>query len=80
MRYWATWEFYQPGGCVVLMTPGEVNADGYSGYLTNVTINGQIAQQQHCATVVVEHRFFGVSNPKPDLTVASLKLLTLNQC
>jgi hypothetical protein len=29
---------------------------GYTGYLTNVTINGQIAQQHNCATVVIEHR------------------------
>ena len=29
-RYWATWEFYDPGGPVILMTPGEVNADGTS--------------------------------------------------
>lgn len=21
-RYWHTWEFYKPGGCVVLSTPG----------------------------------------------------------
>jgi hypothetical protein len=61
------------------MTPGEANAQGYDGYLTNVTINGQIAQQHNCATVVIEHRFFGLSNPKPDLSVSSLSLLTIDQ-
>ncbi|TCD70022.1 hypothetical protein EIP91_005274, partial [Steccherinum ochraceum] len=78
-RYWHTWEFYKPGGPIVLMTPGEANAQPYTGYLTNKTINGQIAQQEHGATVVIEHRFFGLSNPKPDLSAASFKYHTVQQ-
>ena len=27
-RYWMDWEFYQPGGPIVLFTPGEANAAG----------------------------------------------------
>ena len=27
-RYWFTYEFYEPGGPIILMTPGEVAADG----------------------------------------------------
>lgn len=27
-RYWHTWEFYEEGGPIILMTPGETNADG----------------------------------------------------
>jgi hypothetical protein len=42
-------------------------------------INGLIAQQQKGATIVIEHRFFGESNPYPDLTVKSLQLLTIQQ-
>jgi hypothetical protein len=61
------------------MTPGEGNADGYDGYLTNRTINGQIAQQQNCATIVLEHRFYGLSNPYPDLSVKSLRVHTIQQ-
>lgn len=52
---------------------------GYTGYLTNKTVNGQIAQQEHGATIVIEHRFFGLSNPIPDLTDNSLRLLTIQQ-
>ncbi|KAG6910123.1 hypothetical protein DXG01_012882 [Tephrocybe rancida] len=63
-RYWHTYEFYEPG---------------YSGYLTNRTINGLIAQQQNASTVVIEHRFYGFSNPYPDLSVKSLRLHTLEQ-
>ncbi|KAJ7596440.1 serine carboxypeptidase S28-domain-containing protein [Mycena floridula] len=78
-RFWHTWEFYEAGGPIILMTPGEGNADGYSGYLTNITINGRIAQQQNGSTIVIEHRFYGLSNPKPDLSVESLRLHTLQQ-
>lgn len=52
---------------------------GYSGYLTNLTINGLIAQQQNGSTVLVEHRFYGLSNPLPDLSVKSLQLHTIQQ-
>ncbi|KAJ3558317.1 hypothetical protein NM688_g1004 [Phlebia brevispora] len=78
-RYWTTWEFYESGGPIVLFTPGEANAEPYTGYLTNLTINGQIAQQEHAATIVLEHRFFGLSNPHPDLSVQSLQVLNIQQ-
>lgn len=78
-RYWHTWEFYKPGGCIALTTPGEANAQGYDGYLTNRTLNGMIAQQENCATIVLEHRFYGLSNPYPDLTVRSLRVHTIQQ-
>ncbi|EIW78769.1 peptidase S28 [Coniophora puteana RWD-64-598 SS2] len=78
-RYWTSNEYYQTGGPVILMTPGETDADGYEGYLTNGTINGQIAQQENGATVLVEHRFFGYSNPYDNLTSQSLELLTIEQ-
>jgi hypothetical protein len=61
------------------MTPGEGNAAGYTGYLTNMSINGQIAQQHNCAAIIIEHRFFGLSNPKPDLSTDSLRLLNIQQ-
>ncbi|KAI9063967.1 peptidase S28 [Trametes sanguinea] len=78
-RYWHTYEFYEPGGPIILMTPGEVDASGYTAYLTNSTINGRIAQELNGATVVLEHRFFGNSNPYQDLSVKSLGVLTVQQ-
>ena len=45
----------------------------------NRTINGQIAQQQKGATIVLEHRYYGTSNPFPDLSVKSLKYHTIQQ-
>ncbi|KAL0955674.1 hypothetical protein HGRIS_001899 [Hohenbuehelia grisea] len=78
-RYWHTWEFYKPGGPIVLNTPGEFDASGYIGYVTNRTFPGMIAQQENGATIVLEHRFFGLSNPIPDLSAKSLKLHTIQQ-
>lgn len=37
------------------------------------------AQQQNGSTVILEHRFYGLSNPKPDLTVESLQYHTIQQ-
>jgi Serine carboxypeptidase S28. len=48
-------------------------------FLTNRTISGKIAEQQHGATVVLEHRFFGVSNPYLDLSVKSFQVHTIRQ-
>ncbi|EED78379.1 predicted protein [Postia placenta Mad-698-R] len=65
-RYWTTWEFYEPGLEI---------------FLTNQTIVGQIAQQQNGATVMLEHRFYGFSNPYQNfkLWIRFPKGLTLNQ-
>lgn len=52
---------------------------GFYTELLNVTITGQIAQQQSGATIVLEHRFFGLSNPYPNLNETSLVYLTIQQ-
>ncbi|KAL6309641.1 peptidase S28 [Sparassis latifolia] len=78
-RYWFTYEFYEPGGPIILLTPGEINADGYESYLTNDTMNGLIAEQQNGATIVLEHRFYGYSNPYQNLSVQSLQVHTIQQ-
>ncbi|KAF5358904.1 hypothetical protein D9758_004828 [Tetrapyrgos nigripes] len=78
-RFWHTYEFYEPGP-IVLMTPGEANAEPYSGYLTNRTITGTTAQRNNGSVIILEHRFYGLSNPKPDLSGKSLQgLHTLQQ-
>jgi hypothetical protein len=61
------------------MTPGEANAQGFEGYLTNASINGQIAQQQNGTTIITEHRFYGESNPYNNLSVESLQVHTIQQ-
>jgi len=52
---------------------------GYWPYLTNKTLPGMIAQQEGGATIVYEHRFYGLSNPYPDLSVQSFSVHTLEQ-
>ncbi|KAI0310241.1 peptidase S28 [Amylostereum chailletii] len=78
-RYWTTWNYYETGGPIILFTPGELNAETFTGYLTNRTINGQMAQQHNGATIVLEHRFYGQSNPLPDLSVESFQYHTIHQ-
>ncbi|KAJ7589143.1 serine carboxypeptidase S28-domain-containing protein [Mycena floridula] len=78
-RYWHTAEFYQQGGPIIFMNAGEVNAAPYYGYILNVTINGVVAQKYGGAAIVLEHRFFGLSNPYPNLNTESLELLTIHQ-
>lgn len=62
-----------------MTTPGEQAFDGFETYLTDSTINGLIAEQENAATIVLEHRFYGLSNPYSNLSVASLSLHTLEQ-
>ncbi|KAI1784405.1 peptidase S28 [Ganoderma leucocontextum] len=78
-RYYHTYEFYEPGGPIILSTPGEVDASAYTSYLTNATINGRIAQALNGSTIVLEHRFFGASNPYNDLSVESFQVHTVQQ-
>ncbi|EKM56517.1 uncharacterized protein PHACADRAFT_183166 [Phanerochaete carnosa HHB-10118-sp] len=63
-RYWHTWEWYE---------------EGDTGYLGNRSINGQLAQQEHGATIVLEHRYYGLSNPFSDMSDRSLKYHTIQQ-
>lgn len=43
------------------------------------TLNGLIAQANNGTTIVLEHRFFGLSNPIDNLDDDSLQLLTIDQ-
>ena len=59
--------------------PSRPSASAYTPYLTNSTINGRIAQQLNGSTIVLEHRFFGSSNPYGDLSIQSLRVHTVQQ-
>lgn len=45
----------------------------------NRTINGQVAQQEHGATIVIEHRYYGPSNPFSDMSEKNLKYHNIQQ-
>lgn len=44
---------------IVLFNLGQLGQLAYTAYLTNITLNGQIAQQQNGSTIVLEHRYYG---------------------
>ncbi|PPQ79519.1 hypothetical protein CVT25_003401 [Psilocybe cyanescens] len=71
-RFWHTYEFYESG---------KRTDNSYDSWRNECrwTINGLIAQQQNGSAIVLEHRFYGLSNPYPDLTVKSLKVHTIQQ-
>ncbi|KAJ8081302.1 hypothetical protein PM082_007137 [Marasmius tenuissimus] len=79
-RYWHTAEFYEPGGPIILYSPGETNAERSTSRLTNSSVTGYMAQRFNGATVVLEHRFYGFSNPVQDLKGSTLaKYHTIEQ-
>ncbi|KAG9004238.1 hypothetical protein FRB94_002594 [Tulasnella sp. JGI-2019a] len=78
-RYYFSYEFYEPGGPIFFSVPAESSLDNYDGSVTNSSLNGYLAQMNKGAAIVLEHRFFGQSNPYPDLTEESLAVLTVDQ-
>ncbi|KAF9256491.1 hypothetical protein L218DRAFT_1081344 [Marasmius fiardii PR-910] len=79
-RYWHTAEFYETGGPIVLYSPGEADAELYTSSITNATVPGYLAQTFKGSTILLEHRFYGESNPIPDLKGTTLaKYHTIEQ-
>ncbi|KAK8073220.1 hypothetical protein PG994_004119 [Apiospora phragmitis] len=68
-----------PGSPVVIMTPGEVAAAGYTGYLTEKALTGMYAKAVDGAVIIVEHRYWGNSSPFELQSTKNLQYLTLEQ-
>jgi hypothetical protein len=78
--YWYNATFYKgPGSPIILFTPGEIAAAGYTGYLTDSAITGMIAKEVGGAVLVVEHRYWGNSTPYEIQTTKNLQYLDLEQ-
>lgn len=76
--YYYSDEYWKgPGSPVILFTPGEINATGYYSYLTTNRTTGLLASEIGAAVFVLEHRYWGLSSPFPDLTTENMKYLTL---
>ncbi|GAB1739785.1 hypothetical protein NU219Hw_g4722t1 [Hortaea werneckii] len=75
--YYDTTYWKGPGSPVILFTPGEVNATGYTSYLTTNRTTGVVAEKIGAAAVVLEHRYWGTSSPFTELTTANMSYLTL---
>ncbi|KAJ2620427.1 hypothetical protein GGI26_004997 [Coemansia sp. RSA 1358] len=67
--------FYKPGGPIIMLTPGETPI---TSYYTDGSHFSSLAQLTNALVVAVEHRFYGNSNPMPDLSGESLKYHTLD--
>ncbi|KAI0025555.1 peptidase S28 [Xylariomycetidae sp. FL0641] len=77
-RFWWNAEFYEEDGPIFLFNPGENSASGFEGYTTNRTLPGYYAQQLKGAAIVIEHRYWGESNPfEGNLTAETLQDLNL---
>ncbi|KAI9056849.1 peptidase S28 [Trametes sanguinea] len=79
-RYWFNYQYYQPGGPVILMNAGEASATHAVAYLIpEQGIPGVLAEELNGVAVLLEHRFFGLSSPYPDLSVKSYRVHTIQQ-
>ncbi|KAI9155704.1 putative extracellular serine carboxypeptidase [Paramyrothecium foliicola] len=77
-RFWWNDEYYAgPGSPMVLITPGEVDADDFTGYITNATIIGWMAKEINAGAILLEHRYWGTSNPVPSYSTENMKYLTV---
>ncbi|KAI9291178.1 peptidase S28 [Neoconidiobolus thromboides FSU 785] len=72
-RYFVNDQFYKPGGPAFLFIGGEGELNG--GW-TQYSLIAKAAEKYNGVVYALEHRFYGVSYPKPDLTLGSLKYLT----
>ncbi|KAJ2779818.1 hypothetical protein GGI15_003759 [Coemansia interrupta] len=73
-QYLVNYTFYKAGGPIYLTTPGESPVGTQYIDNTHFTV---LAKATNGLLVTIEHRFFGQSNPMPDLSGASLKYLTI---
>merc|ERR1719410_2217104 len=76
-RYFANFDHFKPGGPIFINIGGEgpLDSKDVSGYLTNALF----ANQTNGATVALEHRFYGKSQPFNSLATEHLTYLTSRQ-
>lgn len=78
--YYYDFEYYAgPGSPIIMNSPGENNATGWNGYVTNSTLAGNFAQSVGGAAILLEHRYWGYSSPYANLTTDNLQHLNLDQ-
>uniref|UniRef100_A0A224Z7T1 Thymus specific serine protease n=1 Tax=Rhipicephalus zambeziensis TaxID=60191 RepID=A0A224Z7T1_9ACAR len=76
-RYFVSDEFYRPGGPVFLLFGGEGTAS--AKWLTAPTHIMLLAKKYGALVFQLEHRYYGLSWPTPDMSVANLEYLTSEQ-
>ncbi|KAJ2456875.1 hypothetical protein GGI02_006203, partial [Coemansia sp. RSA 2322] len=73
-QYMVNATFYKAGGPIFLVTPGESPVSTFYIDRSHFT---ELAQKTNGLVVAVEHRFYGKSNPMPDLSGPSLRYHTV---
>ncbi|KAI9290729.1 peptidase S28, partial [Neoconidiobolus thromboides FSU 785] len=72
-RYFVNDQYYKPGGPAFLFVGGESElTESWAQY----SLLAKSAEEHNGIVYALEHRFYGKSYPKPDLTLDSLKYLT----
>ncbi|ATY60478.1 Peptidase S28 [Cordyceps militaris] len=79
LYYYNFQDYAGPGSPIIMNSPGENEATGWNGYVTNSTLAGNFAKSVGGATILLEHRYWGYSSPHANLTTDALQHLTLDQ-
>lgn len=79
-RFWFNADYYGGAGSpIILEAPGEAAVNGEELNLSNITLNGLLAQTNKAATIALEHRYFGKSLPfGQNMTTQTLQHLDLD--
>jgi len=78
LRYWFDATYYKPGGPVIVLQSGETDGTGRLVYLQKGLLH-KLAVDTNGIGVVLEHRYYGTSNPTPDYSTKNLRFLTTDQ-
>jgi hypothetical protein len=78
LRYWFDATYYKPGGPVIVLQSGEIDGTSRLVYLQKGLLH-KLAVATNGIGVVLEHRYYGTSNPMPDYSTNNLRFLTTDQ-
>ncbi|KAM9249326.1 putative serine protease K12H4.7 [Dugong dugon] len=76
-RYFINDAFYKPGGPILLKIDGSLTANIYHVSVRNTWVT--YAERLGALCLLLEHRFYGLSQPTGDLSIASLRYLSSRQ-
>ena len=78
LRYHYDARYYKPGGPVIVLGSGEVQSVARIPYLQKGIVN-MLAKATNGLGVILEHRYYGVSVPVPDMSTPNMRFLTTEQ-
>jgi hypothetical protein len=78
LRYWFDVSHYRKGGPVIVLQGGETDGAGRLPFLQKGIV-AKLAEATHGLGVILEHRYYGKSYPKPDFSTENLRFLTTDQ-